>query len=116
MADEDPAIVERFLKATLRGLRYAVDNRNEAVDIVLKFAPGENREHQHFMLEDEIRDAVSPLTDEHGLGWMTEDQWRALYEHLIEFGALPAAFDYETAFTDRFLRAVYDESGTLRWP
>lgn len=106
---------ERFLKATLKGLRFAMDNREETLDIVLKYAPGEVREHQAFMLETELRDAVGPVTRELGMGWMKDDQWRALYEQLIEFEALPGPFDYETAYTDDILRAVY-EDGSLRWP
>ena len=106
---------ERFLKATLKGLQFAMDNRDETLDIVLKYAPGEVREHQAFMLETEIRDATGPVTREFGMGWMNDDQWRALYEQLIEFEALPGPFEYETAYTDDILRAVY-EDGSLRWP
>ena len=106
---------ERFLKATLKGLQFAMDNREETLDIVLKYAPGEMREHQAFMLETEIRDAVGPVTRELGMGWMNDEQWRALYEQLIEFEALPGPFEYETAYTDDILRAVY-EDGSLRWP
>ena len=115
LANEKPDLLERFLKATLNGLRYAVDNPDEAVDIVMKFAPNEDREHQAFMLATEIADAKSPLTDEHGLGWMTDDQWGALYDHLVGFEALAKPFDVKTAYTDRFLRAVYKD-GELRWP
>ena len=115
LADEKPDLLERFLKATLNGLRYAVENPEEAVEIVMKFAPNEDREHQAFMLATEIADAKSPLTDEHGLGWMTDDQWGALYDHLLGFEALPAPFDVKTAYTDRFLKAVYKD-GELRWP
>lgn len=115
LADEKPDLLERFLKATLNGLRYAVENPEEAVEIVMKFAPNEEREHQAFMLATEIADAKSPLTDEHGLGWMTDDQWGALYDHLLGFEALPAPFDVKTAYTDRFLKAVYKD-GELRWP
>ena len=46
---------------------------------------------------------------------MTADQWRALYDHLVAFEALPKPFDVETAYTDRFLKAVYKD-GELRWP
>ena len=106
---------ERFLKATLMGLQFAMNNRQDTLDIVLKYAPGEVREHQAFMLEIEIRDAVSPVTQELGMGWMNDDQWRALYEQLIEFEALPGPFDYKTAYTDDILRAVY-EDGSLQWP
>ena len=115
VADEEPEVVERFLKATLRGLRFAVDNREEAVDIVMRFVPDENREHQRFMLDAEIDDAVGALTEERGLGWMEGRQWKALYDQLIEYEAIATPFDYRTAYTDRFLQAVYDR-GSLRWP
>ena len=115
MVEQDPDIVERFLKASLKGLRYAFDNTEEALDIVMKYAPNEQRDHQRFMLETELRDGASPLTEQQGLGSMTDEQWGALYEHLLEFEALPRAFDYRTAFTNRFLLAAY-EGSRLRWP
>ena len=113
--EAQPGLVERFLKATLKASHYAVDNFEEALDIVMQYAPDENRDHQRFMLETELRDAASPLTDEHGLGWMTEAQWRVLYDHLLEFEALPRPFDFKAAYTDRFLQSVY-RNGRLRWP
>ena len=115
LSQERPDLVQRFLKATLKAFAYIRDNRDEAVDIVLKYAPKEDRDHQRFMLDTELADAVSGLTDERGLGWMTDAQWQALYQHLLEFEALPQPFDYRTAFTDRFLSAVYD-GNTLAWP
>ena len=51
----------------------------------------------------------------YGLGWTTDEQWKALYEHLLEFEALPNPIDYRLAYTDEFLRAVYD-GNELRWP
>ncbi len=107
-AGSDPDLVTRFLKATLKAVRYASDNKDEALDIVAKYAEGEDRDHQRFMLETELTDAVSAVTVDRGLGWMTGDQWEALYQHLHDFGALPRPFDYRTAFTDRFLRAASD--------
>ena len=115
LVDEDPDLLERFLKATLRGLRYAMENPEEAVRIVMEFAPNEDPAHQAYMLATEIAGAESPLTDERGLGWMTGGQWQALYDHLVRFEALPKPFDVKTAYTDRILEAVYDE-GELRWP
>ena len=115
VVEQAPELLERFLKAALKGVGYVLGHREEALDIVMKYAPNEQREHQRFMLEMELADAVSPLTEQKGLGWMTEAQWRALYEQLVEFEALPRPFDYRTAYTDRFLRTVYD-GGELRWP
>ena len=115
LAEESPEIVERFLEATLNGLQYTLDNPEAALDIVMVYAPDAERDHQRFMLQTELEDAVSALTREHGLGWMTDDQWKALYEQLLAFEALPQPFDHQTAYTDRFLRAVYD-GDELRWP
>ena len=115
LAQREPDTVQRFLKATLKGLRYAFDHREETLDIVMLYAPKADREHQRFMLDTELRDAASPLTDEHGLGRMTDEQWRALYDHLLEYEALPKPFDYRTAYADGFLEAVYKD-GKLRWP
>ena len=50
-----------------------------------------------------------------GIGWMNDQQWMALYDYLLEFEVLPNQFDYKDAFTDRFLREVYNE-GELNWP
>lgn len=108
-------LVERFLKATLKGVEFALENVEETVDIVLEYAPGADRDHQRFMLETELADARNNITALNGVGWMTDGQWRALYDYLLEFDALPNPFDYKDAFTDRFLREVYDE-GELRWP
>jgi ABC-type nitrate/sulfonate/bicarbonate transport system substrate-binding protein len=114
-ADTDPDLVKRFLKATMKGLSYALENPEETVDIVLKFAPDENREHQAFMLQTELTDAVSEVTANAGLGAMTDAQWKALYDHLIRYEALPEPFDYKTAFTGQFLEDVYD-GASLNWP
>ena len=113
--DSRSDMIERFLKATLKGVEFALENVEETVDIVLEYAPGADRDHQRFMLETELRDARSDITGRNGVGWMTDAQWLALYEYLLEFDALPNPFDYTDAFTDSFLREVYDE-GELSWP
>ena len=115
LANSESDKVERFLKATMKGLEYARDNREEAVQIVLKYAPEENPEHQRYMLDTEIADAVSPLTDARGLGQMSAEQWQALYDHLTAHDALPKPFDYNDAFNSEFLDAIYD-GNTLIWP
>jgi ABC-type nitrate/sulfonate/bicarbonate transport system substrate-binding protein len=111
----DPDTVERFLKAALRGIQYAIDNPEEAVEIVLQYAPQEDAEHQRFMLDTEIEGAYSRLTTENGLGWQTEEQWQALADTLLEFGALEKAVDVNEAFTNEFVERIY-KNGQLIWP
>ena len=114
-AAQSSDILDRFLRAALKALEFVQSNPEAALDIVMKYAPKEDRNHQRFMLETELADAVSQLTEERGIGWMTDDQWRTLYEHLIDFDALDRPFDYRTAFTTSFLQRAYQD-GNLRWP
>ena len=114
-ATQHPEIVERFLKAVLHGIEWARDNREEAVDIVLKYATGEEREHQRFMLDTELAAAESDVTRQNGLGWQTAEQWQALEASLEEFGALTKPVDANTAFSDEALKAIYKD-GQLQWP
>lgn len=115
-ARENPDIVRRFLKAVLHGIEYARDNREEAVEIVLKFAPQEDPAHQRFMLDTELAAAESELTADNGLGWITGEQWQALHDFLVQYEALPAPLpDPTAAFNDEFLRQVYRD-GALVWP
>jgi ABC-type nitrate/sulfonate/bicarbonate transport system substrate-binding protein len=112
---EDADMVERFLKATMKGFGFAVENEEETLDIVLRFAPNEDRDHQRFMLREELRNAESAVTEQGGLGAMTDEQWKELYDHLIEFEALANPFDYRTAYDDQFLGRIYDDA-ELSWP
>jgi len=114
-AGQHPEIVERFLKAVLHGIEWARDNRDEAIDIVLKYAPGEDREHQRFMLDTELAAAESDVTRQNGLGWQTAAQWDALDSWLQEYGGLTKPVDSSTAFSDRFLSDIYTD-GQLQWP
>lgn len=116
LIDTDPDKVTHFLKATMKGLEFALGNVDEAVNIVMKYAPDEDRDHMRAMLLTEKQDAVSPLTDQKGLGWMTEEQWQVFYNSLQEHDALPNVVDVSSAFTDQFLDEVYDDDGVLRWP
>lgn len=112
---KDPDALRRFLKATMKGLDFAAKNEDQTLDIIMKYAPKESREHQRFMLRAELKDARNALTQKNGLGWMADAQWKALYDQLIEYSSLPKPFDYRTAYDDRFLKEAY-KGGKLQWP
>ena len=114
-ASDSSDVVDRFLRATLKGVEFALENRQGTLDIIMKFAPKEDRAHQAFMLDTELTDATSSLTEDRGIGGMTDEQWKALYDHLLKFEALSHPFDYKTAFRTTFLERAYD-GNKLRWP
>ena len=112
---DDPDKVRRFLKATMKGLEFAFSNTEEALDIVLKYAEKEDRDHMRFMLLTEKMDAISSATEDNGLGWMTRQQWQDYHDTLLEYGALANAIDVDSVYTDRFIKEIYTD-GRLNWP
>jgi ABC-type nitrate/sulfonate/bicarbonate transport system substrate-binding protein len=98
-----PEVLRHFIHAAMRGIAYAADHREEAVDIVLQYAEGADRAHMRFMLDAELLDFVSPVTDAHEPGWQTREQWAALQDILLQYEAMDAPVDVDKAFTNQFL-------------
>jgi ABC-type nitrate/sulfonate/bicarbonate transport system substrate-binding protein len=115
LVDEDRTALERFLKATLRGIQDAREDPEAATDIVMQFAPNEDRDHQLAMLRVELDMADGPVARQRGTGWATLDQWQAFHDSLLAHGGLSKAVAVETVFTDSILKAVYRDA-ELVWP
>ncbi len=113
--EQDPDLLVRFLKATLQGIAAARARPEQAVEIVMQYAPQEDRDHQLAMLRVELDMAESAVTRVNGIGWSTREQWQALNDSLVAFGGLKTSVDVGTAFSDRILRTAYRE-GQLTWP
>lgn len=98
---ENPDIVSRFVKAALEGIAWADEHRDEAIDIVLQYGPGEDRDHQRYMLDTELQMAKQGQAAANGIGFQTLAQWQALYDYQQEFGGIQGTLDdVSTAFAD----------------
>jgi len=107
MTSTEPETLSAFMGAVIRGLRYAEEQPAETIDIVMTHVgEGGDAEHQRFILDTELADAHSALTDTHGLGWQTTEQWQELRDFLITYGALPEPVDVVDAFTTEFLPSL----------
>ncbi|MGA7270713.1 MAG: ABC transporter substrate-binding protein [Acidimicrobiia bacterium] len=99
-----PEQLGAFLRAALRGIEYARDNPDQAIDIVMRYVGDEgDPQHQRFILDTEMKDAQTDLTAAHGIGWQTAEQWQALEDLLLRYEAVDAPTDVTDAFTTRFL-------------
>ncbi|GAB4495645.1 MAG: ABC transporter substrate-binding protein [Anaerolineales bacterium] len=96
----------RFLRAALKGIAYAAQNPDEAVQIVLKYAgPETDPAHMKAMLLAELADAQTPS----GIGWQSAEQWQALADMLTQYNALPAGVDVTTAFDTNVWQAAQNK-------
>ncbi|MCC6174513.1 MAG: ABC transporter substrate-binding protein [Chloroflexi bacterium] len=115
LIDQDPHLLERFLKAALRGILDAKSDPEAAADVVMQYAPSEERAHQLAMLKVELDMAEGPVSQTQGIGWATHDQWQAFHDSLLAYGGLKKSVDVDTAFDNRILRASYRD-GHLIFP
>ena len=114
MIQTRPEVVTRFLRASLRGLADAIADRDAAIDVVMKYATGEDRAHQRYMLDTEIDAAQNDLTRGNGIGAMDRSRYVALRDFLLQYGGLSKSVDVDAVFTDRFVKELYKD-GRLVW-
>ena len=99
-----PAALAAFTRAALRGIAYAEAHPDEAVDIVLTYTgPEADPELMRYMLDTEIAMAHNAITDAHGLGSQTSEQWQGLWDTLALYGAVDGTLDISEVFTTDLL-------------
>ena len=103
---ENPDLVTRFLRATLRGWREAIEDPEAAVASTLKYAKEADAELQAQMME-----ASLPLihTGEDQIGWMRAEVWQGMHDILLEQGLLDEPVDLGKVYTMEFLQKVYGD-------
>jgi NitT/TauT family transport system substrate-binding protein len=104
LIQENPDLVLRFLRATLRGWQWAVENPAEAGPLALKYDPDLDADHQVAQME-----AYVPLihTGEDHVGWMRAEVWQGICDILAEQGLLAEPLDVDEVYTMEFLQEVY---------
>jgi NitT/TauT family transport system substrate-binding protein len=100
---ENPDLVLRFLRATLRGWQWAIQNPQEAGALALKYDSTLDAAQQAAMMEASV-----PLvyTGEDDIGWMRAEVWEGMYDILSEQGLLGKPFDVNEAYTMEFLQQI----------
>lgn len=103
----NPFLVERFLRGTLKGWQYAIENVDEAVGITLKYAAGSTRSHEEYMLNSSlslVNDGESPL------GWMDKNKWAQVSAILYEQKISEKEVNVSNAYTMQFLNKIYNKN------
>ncbi len=101
---ENPGLVARFLRATLRGWQDAIEDYQQAMPVILKYARDKDPQLQAAMMEAQL-----PLvhTGEDHIGWMRPEDWQAMYKLLQDYDLLTKPFDINQAYTMQFLKGIY---------
>ena len=100
MLEENPGIVQRFVRAVTRGYTDAANDPDEAIEILLSSAPAGIDED----IERPGIKVIAPLWMEGDpVGWQTEDKWANFAQWLLDNGQVESPVDATAAFTNEFV-------------
>ncbi len=104
MIANNPDLVTRFLRATLKGWTYAIENPEAAAQMVLRYDPQADVD-----LETAEMTASLPLvnTGEDHIGWMKPETWAGMEQTLRQEGELSKPLDVTQVYTMQFLEEIY---------
>jgi ABC-type nitrate/sulfonate/bicarbonate transport system substrate-binding protein len=97
---QQPELVERFVRATIRGYEDALANPEEAAEMTLRYDPELDLEFQQASMNAEI-----PLIDtgDAPIGTMDAAVWSSTQEILLNQRLLEKVVDLETVYTNEFI-------------
>jgi NitT/TauT family transport system substrate-binding protein len=101
---KNPDLVVRFLRATLKGWTFAVENPTAVGQMVVRYKPNANA-----ALESAEMVASIPFvnTGEDYVGWMKPEIWTGMESTLREQGVLTKTLDLSQVYDMQFLREIY---------
>ena len=103
---EQPALVQGFVTATLKGWKAALQNRGEAIDILMKAVPGLERPHQEAMLDEIAKLMLDGKAATEGLGVIDPAALATVNKMLAEYKVLKAPVDLAKAVDTSFWTKV----------
>jgi ABC-type nitrate/sulfonate/bicarbonate transport system substrate-binding protein len=115
---DDPEMVRKFLKATMRAMQFIQDpaNASEVTDIVMKYAGADaDREHNQFIWQTELEFVTAPSTEGVGIGYADDSEWTNMMNVMVEFGSIDSAVPVDQLWDPQFVQSIY-QNGSLVWP
>ncbi len=102
-----PVMVKKFLRATLKGWQWAIDNPVEVSTFALEYNPDLDGKHELLTFESSI-----PLiySGENKIGSMEADKWNGILDLLKEQNLIEKELNINDAFTNKFINEIYEEN------
>lgn len=105
MVKENPELVRKIVRATLKGIQYTINDPKGAFEESLKQVPeagnAENRDLQMKVLEETVK--LMQPTSNQPLGWTDREVWAATQDFLLDAKLIPQEADVNTMFTNDFV-------------
>lgn len=99
--NENPDLVQRMVQATLRGVRYSIENPEEAFEISKKFV--ENLDQANQDIQMRVLEASIAFWQAEQVGHSDPAAWENMQDVLLEMGLLSQPVALEAAYTNEFI-------------
>ena len=99
--NDHPELVEKFMRATAKGYRLAIENPAEAAEILLQNAPELDRDLV-MASQEWLKDKY--LDDAEVWGLQKKEVWENYSRWLYDQGLISEMLDVDRAFTNDFIR------------
>jgi NitT/TauT family transport system substrate-binding protein len=111
LVESNPELVERFMRASLRGWEWALDNPQESAEMTVEhYLDGGDVAAERWLLDASIPLIATEETAEMGLGYMNPQKWEDGIAILHEYGQIEEIVPLDQIMTNQFVEAA----GVLR--
>jgi NitT/TauT family transport system substrate-binding protein len=106
MVKEKPAVVQRFVRASMEGWKSYMADPAPANALIKKDNPNQTEEQVGYGLSKLKGEQLISGGDaaKMGIGIMTEERWKKTYDYMVSAALLKADVDYKQAFTTQFVK------------
>jgi NitT/TauT family transport system substrate-binding protein len=104
LVKKHPGLIQRFVTATLKGLRYTITHPNKAFTISMKRQPEITDPAQIKIQRDVLAERLrfqKPPTG-HPLGWSNPADWKTTITFLRSIGSIKRSITVKSIYTDAF--------------
>lgn len=98
---EQPDLVRRMVQATLRGVRFAIENPSDAYEISKKYV--ENLDQANESIQKEVLAASIEFWKTDRLGYSNPSAWQNMQNVLLDMELLSQPLNLDDAYTNEFI-------------
>ena len=105
LVEKNPDLVQRFVDASIKGWYSYLENPQPGNQLIKKDNPEMTDEQLAYGLQklQEYGIIVSEVAKTQGIGSMSQQKWRSLFESMVNVGLFPANVNYQDAYTLQFV-------------
>jgi NitT/TauT family transport system substrate-binding protein len=104
-AADNADVTLRFLRASLRGVKFTVENPDEANRILIK--RDSSLDAALSLKRLKAYNAVTSNSEQYPPGYMNQQMFQSTYDRLTEEHVIEKPFDFHQAYTVHFLEEIY---------